>query len=261
MIDFHSHILPKIDDGARNIDETNKMIEEAKIAGFTDIIATSHYIEGYYTVDAGKRMNLINEINTKISTNDNNTSINLVIGNEAFMSENLIKLIKENKISTINNTKYLLFEIPLTVTHINIDILIDMIKENGYIPILAHPERYLCVQEKPEIIPRLIKKGVLMQCNYGSIIGMYGIKPQILMTRFLESNMVHFLGTDAHKSDSIYKNVYKSKAKIIDIIGKRKFEKISKINPSLVIQNEEIEKEEIKKLKFKIREKIKMKSN
>lgn len=253
MIDFHSHILPQIDDGARNIIETNAMLQEAKEAGFTDIITTSHYIEGYYTANEEKRIKIIDDI--KID------GINLIIGNEIYMSENIIELIKEKKVSTINNSKYLLFEIPLTISHINIDNFIDLIIDNGFIPVLAHPERYLCVQKNPEIISKLINKGVLMQCNYGSIIGIYGIKSQILMTRFLESNMVHFLGTDAHRADSIYKNVYKSKAKIIDIIGKKRFEKISKENPRLVIENKEIEKEEIKDLKFKIREKIKMNFN
>lgn len=63
MIDVHSHIIPRVDDGARSFEETFSMIEEASRAGFTDIIATSHYMEDAYEVDAKKRYAWVKAIN------------------------------------------------------------------------------------------------------------------------------------------------------------------------------------------------------
>ena len=62
MIDFHSHILPTIDDGSTGMDETINLIKEAKQAGFTKIISTSHYIEGYYESNEAERMQLLEKV-------------------------------------------------------------------------------------------------------------------------------------------------------------------------------------------------------
>ena len=76
MIDFHSHILPGIDDGSRSIEQTIRMLKEAKEAGFTKIISTSHYMEGYYESDETERIELLNEVQKNIS------GIELYLGNE-----------------------------------------------------------------------------------------------------------------------------------------------------------------------------------
>ena len=85
--------------------------------------------------------------------------------------------------------------------------VIYSMQENKLIPVLAHPERYLFVQKEPEIIYDLIEKGVLMQSNYGSILGQYGQKAQFILEKLLENNMVHFLGSDVHRPNTIYKRI------------------------------------------------------
>ena len=109
MIDFHSHILPNIDDGARSIEETFNLIQEAKNVGFDAIISTSHYMENYYETDTPEREVWINAIYENLQAK--NINIKLYLGNEIYLSENIIKLLEEGKASTINDTSYVMIQV------------------------------------------------------------------------------------------------------------------------------------------------------
>ena len=140
MIDFHSHILPGIDDGAGSVEETFKLIDEAEKVGFKMIISTSHYVEGYYESNVSQRNEWINAINKKLETNGKNIRVHL--GNEIYLTNNLISLLKEGKATTVKGTDYVLFEMPMHSSPMNLyDVVYDML-QNGLKPVLAHPERY-----------------------------------------------------------------------------------------------------------------------
>ena len=137
MIDFHTHILPNIDDGSRSIDETFNLIKEAKNAGFEAIVLTSHYMEDYYETDTPEREVWVNAIYENLKAK--NIDIKLYMGNEIYMTDNLVKLLEEGKASTINDTSYVLFEMPLNIEPMNLyDIIYEMI-QCKLVPILAHP--------------------------------------------------------------------------------------------------------------------------
>lgn len=259
MIDFHSHILPNVDDGSKSVEETFNLIKEAKNVGFNAIISTSHYIENYYEVGVEERTTWIYGI-MKALRNDN-INFEIYLGNEAYFSENLIKLINEKKVATINGSKYLLFEFAMNVKPMNIYDVIYEIIENKYIPILAHPERYSFIQKEPNLIEELIESGVLMQCNYGSFIGQYGEKAKIISKKMLENDMVHFLGTDVHKQNSIYPKIPEILEVIEKMVGQEKLNELTKINPKLVLENKNIEISDPLRLKFTFGERIQLKKN
>lgn len=258
MIDFHSHILPNIDDGSRSIEETFNLIKEAESVGFEAIISTSHYIEGYYETNTPEREVWINAIYDNLKNKD--ISINLYLGNEIYLSENIMELLENAKASTINDTSYVLFELPMNNEPLNLYNIIYEMMQNKLVPVLAHPERYSFVQKDPELIYDLIEKGVLMQCNYGSIIGQYGEKARIIVKKMLENNMVHFLGTDVHRQNTIYPLIPTINKKISDIIGEEKLEKLTTINPKLALQNKRIDITEPNKIELTFKEKIEMSS-
>lgn len=239
MIDFHSHVLPNIDDGAKSVEETFNLIKEAQDTGFDKIISTSHYMEGYYEVNKSEIGVWINAINEKLQSQNINTK--LYIGNELYFSENIMNLISEGKASTINNTDYVLFEIPLNSNPMNLyDIIYELI-EHKYIPILAHPERYSSIQKEPTLISELIEKGVLMQANFTSILGEYGDKAQLIVKKLLKNKMVHFLGSDVHKQNTIYPKISKALKEIETTIGSEKLKELTTINPEFVLENKRID--------------------
>ena len=140
MIDFHSHIIPNIDDGSRSIEETFNLLKEAKEAGFEGIVLTSHYIEDYYQTDVPERDMWVKAISENLGAKG--IDIDLYLGNEVYMTENMMQLLIDGKASTINNSCYVLFEMPLNAEPMNMYDVIYSLQENKLIPVLAHPERY-----------------------------------------------------------------------------------------------------------------------
>lgn len=249
MIDMHSHILPNIDDGSGSVEETLNLIEEAKKVGFTKIVVTPHYIEGYYEKDEETRKELIDNISNKVK------NIELYNANEVYISENIIKLLQEKKISKINNTRYLLFEMPMNIKPMNLYEVVYEMMQYKIIPILAHPERYTFVFKEPDIIYDLIQKGVLMQANYGSLIGMYGKRTELIVKKFLQNNMIHMLGSDVHRQNSIYRKIPEVLEKLEKLIGKDELKKLSETNPMKVLNNDEIQVIEPIRIKYTVIEK------
>ena len=252
MIDIHTHILPNIDDGSKSIEETFNLIKEAKSVGFDSIVLTSHYMEGYYETNSPEREVWLDAIRENLEAK--NIDIKLYLGNEIYMSENIIKLLEEGKATTMNNTSYVLFEMPLNAEPLNLYDIIYEMQQYKIVPILAHPERYSFVQQDPELIYDLIQKGVLMQANYGSIIGQYGEKAQVIVKKFFENNMIHMLGSDVHRQNTIYPKI----PEILMEINEEKLKELTTINPRLVLQNKRIDIEEPHKIELSFKEKLAM---
>lgn len=239
MVDIHSHILPGIDDGASNINETFAMIQEACDAGFTDIFSTSHYIENEYEFSKIEREHIINAIMKKVE--EKGINIKIHVGAEAYISNNLPQLIKDKKVATLGNSRYVLFELPLNAKVMYTESIIDELIRMNLIPVIAHPERYEMVKKEPNIVLEWIARGALMQCNYGGIIGIYGNEAQNTLVKLLKADAVHFLGTDCHRSNSIYTKMEEIEKSFIKEIGQDKFNILSIENPKSVINNEKIQ--------------------
>ena len=256
MIDVHSHILPNIDDGSRSIEETFNLIKEAKEAGFEGIVCTSHYMENYYETNRPEREVWINAIHENLE--NKNIDMNLYLGNEIYMSDNIIELLEDGKATTMNDTSYVLFELPMNAEPMNLYDMVYEMQQYKIVPILAHPERDSFVQTDPELIYDLIDKGVLMQANYGSIIGQYGKKAQMIVQKFLENNMIHMLGTDVHRQNTIYPKIPEIILELKSLIGEEKVKELTTINPELVINNKRIDIRKPYKVELTLKEKISM---
>ena len=234
MIDLHSHIIPNVDDGSRTINESIEILNEAKKVGFSDVILTSHYISEYNETNAEELVILKEKLQEK--TND----ISLHSGMEIYIDEKIGELIQSKKVLTLEGSRYLLMELPLSNNVNYLDYVVYSLQNNNIIPIIAHPERYSAVQNNYKIVEEYREKGCLIQSNYASILGYYGKGAQKTVKMLLKNNFVDFLGSDCHRRNSIYPNIPKAIKKITKIIGKDEFYKISTVNPQKVLNNEEI---------------------
>ena len=95
MIDFHSHILPGVDDGSKSVEETFELLKEAKEAGFDSVISTSHYMEEYYEVNVAEREVWIKAISENLYKK--NIDLKLYLGNEIYITQNIINLLETGK--------------------------------------------------------------------------------------------------------------------------------------------------------------------
>ncbi len=240
MIDMHNHILYGIDDGCKTIEESIETIKNMKKIGFNSIVLTPHYIEDS-SFKANNNLKLERLEILKEELLKNNIDVNLFLGNEIFINESINELIINKEIRSINNTRYILIELPFNNQILNLDDYLYELKLKGYKIIIAHPERYTYFKDNYKEARKLYDSGVLFQVNYGSIIGQYGSSSLKLVKKLLKDDMVDFISTDIHKpSSSLFDKFDDIKYKIIKIIGEDKFKDISYNNILKVINDEDI---------------------
>lgn len=237
MIDIHSHIIPNVDDGARSVEETFNILKEAQEAGFTDVILTSHFLLNYYETNAQELIFWKEKLQEVLKKQG--TKINLHSGMEIYITNQMEKLLENKKILTLANSGYMLIELPLATNVKYFDYVVYYLEAKGIKPIIAHPERYKCVQKDPDIVEEYIEKGCLIQCNYGSIVNLYGREAEKTIKTLLKKNQVHFLGSDVHRENGTYLIILDAIKKIRKIIGENKINELTTINPKKILQNEE----------------------
>lgn len=196
MIDIHSHIIPGIDDGAKSIEMTMKMLKAAERDGTKKIIATPHYCIGYGEASIEEVKVKVKNLNDKAKAE--NIDIEIYSGQEVYFSENMLDNYEKGIIGTLNESRYMLIEFPMRKFDSNIFDVIYELQVKGITPIIAHPERYLPIIEEPILINKFIEEGYLFQLNSGSIEGKFGKKVKKTAELFLKNGIYNFIGSDAH---------------------------------------------------------------
>ena len=225
MTDTHNHLLPGIDDGSFNLEVSLEMLRELHYAGFRQIITTPHYITGTaYSANNELKQAKIAELETAIARS--NLDIKLKMGNEIFIDADIADNLAKGNIAPISE-RYLLIELPMHEPMSKADQVIKNLQADGYRVIIAHPERYSYLQEDFRYAKFLKKCGVAFQCNFGSIIGVYGPRAQATLLKLLSKNMVAFLGTDLHRPETPIMTEFSTiKSEFISQIGTSRFNKI-----------------------------------
>ncbi|MBR1417213.1 MAG: hypothetical protein IJ572_05280 [Bacilli bacterium] len=228
-IDCHSHILYGIDDGAKTIDASIKIIKNMINLGFKSIVLTPHYRGNYLTNNKEKKLRLFN-LNEELK--NQNIDIKLYLANEVKITSNILDLIKEDEISLLGN--YLFLELPFDTKIYNLDKIIYELQSNNINIILVHPERYSYF--KKEDFEKLIASDVLFQVNYESIIGKYGLDSKNKVKYLYKNNMVSFVASDVHSSSTIMFSKFDIiKKKIIKLVGEETFNDITYNNINKII--------------------------
>ena len=239
MVDVHSNIVFDVDDGAKTIEDSVEMLKEAQKVGFTDVILTPHYMEDYYEVETISILEKIESIKEQLRKEGVN--IQIYPGNEIYITSDILTLMDTKKASTLNQTRYVLFELPMNTECVNLTEVVYQILSAGKIPVIAHPERYGWVQKDPNKLIPLIEDGVLLQANYGSVLGQYGKTCKETVKILLEHQMVHLLGTDVHIPKHIYLKIEEATHEIQKWIGEEAYTMLSTINPQKILQDEAID--------------------
>lgn len=238
MIDIHCHILPNVDDGSESLEESIEMAKIAESEGITKIVNTSH-CHFDFKYKKGNELKLeLEKFNQALK--EENINIEVLLGNELYYTSDLIERFDELDFFSMNNSKYILMEFSPINFPKNIEDVIYEIKIRGYIPIIAHAERYKQVQEDVNIVLDCIKEGALIQVNASSILGKNGEKAEDTSKKLLDNNMVHFVATDAHSSNRRRPLIKDSYNYILKNYGKEVSEKLFIENPTAVIENRDI---------------------
>lgn len=242
MIDFHTHILHGLDDGAETLAESVKLITSLKKQGVNTILLTPHFYYSNISEDGfiSYRNKALEELNVAVKE----LNVNLIPACELYLS----KVDLTNNINKLNikGTNYILIELPhRTVLSKHIfDKISGIIDYMGLTPIIAHTERYPAVLNEPEIVSELINMGCLIQINTSSL---FKKNLHRLTFKMLELNQVHCIGTDCH-NDSRPPIYSKAKYEIEKRFGVKYFNNLQN-NMKRILQNKEIKTNYVKPIK------------
>ncbi len=204
-IDIHSHILPGIDDGAKNIEESLELISEMKKLGFSKIIGTPHIYQGLFD---NTNLSIKKSYNKLYNKTQDGIKINYAA--EYLLDNTIISKSKNSKLLTIKDN-YVLVELSFFSQPLNLNEIIFEATINGYILVLAHPERYRYFFDNMNDLTNLKKKGILFQANLLSLTDYYGKDVNRFLKKLMKLEMIDFFGSDFHNMNQIryFKNYKK----------------------------------------------------
>ena len=198
MVDIHSHILPGVDDGSIDMDTTINMLENAERCGTKAIIATPHYYRGYFATEYEEVVRLVDNLREDIGSRG--MKIDVYPGQEVFLDKHTVEMYKSGTIRGINNSRYLLVEMPMQDYDKSFLDIVYELRLLGAVPVIAHPERYMYIMDNLSIINPFVEEGCLFQVNTGSITGIFGKPVQKTAKVLIESGLCNFVASDAHSN-------------------------------------------------------------
>lgn len=201
ITDIHSHILHGLDDGAKNREQSKKMLDIAWEQGIRKIVVTPHFMPEHRNPAKEKILEKLTQL--QMYAEKKEYDIQLFPGNEIYYHEEIPELLEAGQIFTLAKSKYVLIEFSPMDDFRYIRNSLAAIQAVGFKPVLAHVERYECVCEKTlKRVVELRDMGVLIQVNMSSVEGKMGKKIQKTVLAMMKSQYVDLLGTDAHSDGS-----------------------------------------------------------
>ena len=217
-VDIHSHLIPGIDDGAKDMERSIELILELKEMGYKKLITTPH-VSDMFPNSTKTILNGYQALTSELKKKE--IDIKLEVAAEYYADDNFEKLLQKKDILTFGgDKKYLLFELSYFTRPQELESLIQDIKLAGYTPVLAHPERYTYFHHNTEEYKELkTSTGVMFQINLNSIIGYYSDDVASVVKKLITTGLVDFIGSDAHHkrhtkylkkslSSSFYKKIF-----------------------------------------------------
>lgn len=263
-VDIHSHILPGIDDGAKDNVMFEDMLQTAENSGVGCIIATPHYIWRSYDNTLDRVQKCMDELCNNVSLEevaeaDERTGKNagvrlerkfkkmikgmpLYTGAEIFIDPYVPEKLRSGIIPTLAGTSFVLVELPAAFLLPHAEDFFYDLQLYGFKPVLAHPERYSYLFDTEKYIDELINKGVFFQINSSSIIGMNGKTLQNAALKLIKNGFCHYVASDSHSSGN--RNFHTMKKAFEFLCSTYEQDDISRffcLNGSLLLNNREPE--------------------
>ena len=238
MIDFHNHIIPGVDDGARSFDTAMSMVKKAYDDGTRTIISTVHFqhptipavdFEYYHILSLAKKI--------EEKAIRQNCPIKIVPSAEVYYSSDLKKLL-DNELVILND-KFMLIEFNPQLLPNDLASNFFSLQVSGITPIVAHPERYRNIQINIETAKTWKNKDYLLQVNAGSLLGNYGTKVKKTAFKLIENGLCHFVGSDAH-DENRRPFCLKDSYNIIEKISSKEYVDLLKNNSKSLMESKEI---------------------
>lgn len=234
LIDVHCHLLPGIDDGAKNIEETRRLLEMECADGVKYVIVTPHYRKGMFEATEEERYRSFLQAREEAAK----FGIKLKLGCEYHRHGEMLDSLSHNLWTRMSGSRYILLEFSSMDAYAAIRNAVYDVVSRNLCPIVAHVERYPCLVEDIDKVAEIIDLGAYIQVNAGCILGEYGRKQKNFCNKLIKYDMIHFVGTDAHDSKDRIPNLGRCAAYLEKKKGSSYVKRVFWNNPAHVIKNE-----------------------
>ena len=200
MVDIHCHILPEVDDGAWDMEAAVAMAKIARDSGVKKIITTPHFKGEPKSLEAvGFLMHQRRLLQSRLKREK--IEVELLPGAEVLCVPQTMELAKTGRLPTLGTGRYVLTEFYFDASAGFMDETLHGLRQMGYLPVVAHPERYGAVQRDPELAARWFHRGIVLQVNKGSVLGAFGRRAEDAAVRMLCRGNAHIIASDAHSPE------------------------------------------------------------
>lgn len=197
MVDIHCHILPEVDDGAWDMEAAVAMAKIARDSGVKKIITTPHFKGEPKSLEAvGFLMHQRRLLQSRLKREK--IEVELLPGAEVLCVPQTMELAQTGRLPTLGTGRYVLTEFYFDASAGFMDETLHGLRQMGYLPVVAHPERYGAVQRDPELAARWFHRGIVLQINKGSVLGAFGRRAEDAAVRMLCRGNAHIIASDAH---------------------------------------------------------------
>lgn len=239
FVDMHCHLLPGIDDGPRDWDESLLMAQQAAADGIGTVIATPHHLGAYRSNDG--RTIRTRTAHLQEFLNQRNVGLRVLPGAEIRIEPDLVERIRTGDIMSLaDRGRYVLLELPHEV-YLPIERLLHDLGRAGLTGVLAHAERNMGIMAQPSLAESLVAAGCLLQVTAGSIMGTFGPQVEDTALRLIGRGLVHFVATDAHSSKSRRPVMRRAFDRLSETVGYRAALTLCCRNPAAVLNDGLIE--------------------
>lgn len=243
MIDIHSHIVFDVDDGPRDLADSRALLEESYRQGVRTIISTSHRRKGMFETPENKiaeHFKLVQEIAKEISDD-----LTVLYGAEIYYTSDVLDKLEKKIIPSLADTRYALIEFSMTTPYKEIHTALSNVLRLGITPVVAHIERYHCLENDEKKVRDLIDMGCYMQINSSSVLKpkLFGDKYKFMKKRarfFLEKDLVHFVASDMHNLEDRPPYMEEAYQIISKKYGVAYAEQLFRKNQEILLRNEYI---------------------
>lgn len=234
MIDIHHHCLHGVDDGPRELDDAAALCAMAAAEGIDTIIATPHVLRDRwpsYSRDALRER--FDDLRARVGSTPR-----LLLGSEYFFSHDMVELLRDGKaILPLAGSRYVLLELAANSVPPMLEQPFYRAQLEGWVPVIAHPERNTILQQRPDVLAFLIGHGARTQLTATSLTGAFGSAARRAAEKFLRLQLVHFVATDAHNTTKRPPAMREALSALRSLVGESVAEALTVSNPLAVVEN------------------------
>jgi protein-tyrosine phosphatase len=237
-VDIHCHLVPGIDDGARDEADALAMARLAVAEGTATVICTPHQLGNYRHNQGNNILRRVQALQELLNTHQ----IPLVVlpGADVRIEGDMTQLLGSGEVLTLgDHGRHVLLELPHDI-YLPLEPVLEVLRNQGITGILSHPERNRGLLRQPRLIEPLVEAGCLMQVTTGSLTGSFGPECQQLAESMVARGRVHFLATDAHGSNRRRPLFRAAVARAIELAGESAAMAMCRDNPRLVAIGREV---------------------